>query len=741
MATRYLIGKGELLATDIKPPKMKPDKVHPYTLYEAQRNVVPQIVATVEELRSLPAEACPNDVVVAKLDLHPAYIAKGFFPKNILRAAGLTSVGSRTIKLHPRRELRKTAPPICDTTRLLVAGTRSSFEAFPDLAMSLLEGTQEALQFAEIENVSSMTAADRIKSSPNKNDKIFEIGLHRVPWLTPVEQRAIFVAYAKKCGFTVNVDFEFLIGGMLFLAAEGDVKKIQMLGQFSLIRVIRAMPPLREFRPFTRGKALSLGFGLPRGQPLSNEPSVAILDGGLPDKHVLTPYVGRYSLSDVEAEDVPEFLDHGLGVTSAFLFGPLEASVEAARPYSYVDHHRVLDRKSDEEENPYELYRTLAHVEEILLSGRYQFLNLSLGPELPADDDDVHAWTAVLDTHLSDGETMMTVAVGNNGQRDSGTRLDRIQVPSDSVNALAIGAATSSSATWDRAPYSARGPGRSPGIRKPDAVMFGGHSKEYFHVAAAGAKPTLSATMGTSFAAPFALRTAVGVRAVLGDAVHPLTIKALMLHSAELSDTHNMIDVGWGRIPSDLNALITCEDGVARILYQGYLVPGKYIKAPIPLPDRALEGKVRVSATFCYASPVDVEDPASYTKAGLQIRFRPHSGKTKGENDNVATRSMFKAKVFQTEQELRSDLGKWENVLHGSEGMLGRSLKDPCFDIHYVARDGGGPANASAKKIRYALVVTIEAHRHEDLYDKILAAHAKLEAIRPKVALPVRLPS
>jgi len=739
MATRYLIGKGELLASPIDPPPMVSNKVHPYTLHEAKQVVVPQIIQAAQDLMTLPAAACPGDIAVAKLDLHPSYIAKSYYPKALLRRAGLTAVGSHNIKLKPRKEVRKNAPPQSETTRLLIAGPRGAFEAFPALAMGLQDETAEGLQFAEIENFSSMTAGDRLKlpAKSKLESNVFEIGLHQMPGWSTAQERRQFVAYAKKLGFTVNEEFEFPIGGMLFLAAEGDPEGLQELAQFSLVRVIRPMPALRSIRPVTRGKPLAAGFGIPRGQPLSNEPLVAILDGGLPDKHVLQPFINRYVQSDEDAEDVQDNLDHGLWVTSAFLFGPLEAGEEAQRPYSYVDHHRVLDRDS-EDEDPYELYRTLAHVEEVLLSGRYQFINLSLGPDLPTDDDDVHAWTAVLDKHLSDGETLMTVAVGNNGERDSLTRLDRIQVPGDSVNAFAIGAANTSGATWDRAPYSARGPGRSPGVRKPDALMFGGSTKEYFHVASAGPKPVLSALMGTSFASPYALRTAVGVRAVLGEAVHPLTIKALMIHAAEMADTRDVLDVGWGRIPADLDALITCKDGVARILYQGYLVPGKFIRAPIPLPAGKLEGKVRVSATFCFASPVDVEDTAAYTKAGLTIRFRPHSGKTAGENDGAKTRSMFKAKKFRTEQEQRTDLGKWENVLHGSEGLLGSSLHEACFDVHYNARDGGGMAGSSAEKIRYALVVTVQAHRHADLYDQILAAHAKLEALTPRVALPVR---
>ena len=44
------------------------------------------------------------------------------------------------------------------------------------------------------------------------------------------------------------------------------------------------------------------------------------------------------------------------------------------------------------------LYKTLGHIETILLSRQYEFINLSLGPDLPIEDQDVHAWTAVIDS-------------------------------------------------------------------------------------------------------------------------------------------------------------------------------------------------------------------------------------------------------------------------------------------------------------------------------------------------------
>lgn len=734
MANRFIIGKGELLTFDIEPPPMRPTKLHPYTLDQAQRSLIPQIEAAVAELSALPAYACPMDIAVARMQLHPAYVSKSYFPRAILREAGLVSLGSRTVRVKPRGDTRKAPPAESDTTEMFVAGSRSALGRFATLARQLDPDTPAGDHFRRIENFFSMGPFDRIKLIEPFTGNVFEVGLHLVPDHSSKEVRALFSAYAALYGFKIHPKYEFPVGGMLFLAMEGPVAQLPNLAQFTLLRVVRPMPKVRSARPIARSTALAVSCTLPAAAPLSLEPRVAILDGGLPESHVLAPYVRRYDRSAPDAADVPDYLEHGLAVTSAFLFGPIEPGGVARRPYAPVDHYRVLDAESNHED-PYELYRTLAHIEEVLLSRQYQFINLSLGPDLPYADADVHAWTAVLDSMLSDGETLMTVAVGNNGERDVALALDRIQVPGDSVNALSIGAADRSGSEWARAAYSARGPGRSPGRRKPDAVSFGGCGKEYFHVIRPGTRPELAATMGTSFAAPFALRTAVGVRAVLGDDVDPLTIKALMVHAVEEADVPDVEGVGWGRIADDVSKVITCGDGVARIIYQGTLRPGKFLRAPIPLPKSDIDGKVRITATFCYASPVDVEDAASYTKAGLGIRFRPHTDKRLGAE--AKSRSFFTSTTFRTEQEQRSDLGKWETVLHASDGFLGSSLSSPCFDIHYNAREGGDLGGKHSEWIRYALVVTVEAKRHPDLYEKILAHHTRLKALEAKISLPV----
>ena len=91
MASRLIIGQGELLTYDIPAPPMFPNEVHPYSFDEAKQVIMPQIQRTVAELVGLRGEACPHAFAVAKL-LHPSYISNSFFPTALLRETGLGRV-------------------------------------------------------------------------------------------------------------------------------------------------------------------------------------------------------------------------------------------------------------------------------------------------------------------------------------------------------------------------------------------------------------------------------------------------------------------------------------------------------------------------------------------------------------------------------------------------------------------------------------------------------------------------
>jgi hypothetical protein len=523
-------------------------------------------------------------------------------------------------------------------------------------------------------------------------------------------------------------------------ASVPEESRIEM-AKYSFLRVARQMPRLRELRPATPIRSFNVSnftCSLPAEGPVNSDLRVAVFDGGIPADSNLDLWVRRRRASGLAAAD-RNSQSHGLGVTSAVLFGQIEEGVQLSRPFSSLDHYRVIDENSKDPEGNY--YDVLERITAILAQKQYDFVNLSLGPEVAFDDNEVHLWTLKLDQLFANGKTFVTVAAGNTGEDDLPSGVARIQSPSDAVNVLGVGASDSMGAKWKRAPYSSLGPGRSPGIMKPDVVAFGGSRKEPFWIL--GPKTGVATpTAGTSFSSPLALRTAIGIRAYLGSIVQPIALKALLIHHSQDGD-HHCHEVGWGRIPSDIEDLITCGPGVVNVLYQGTLEAGKYLRARIPIPSGLLEGKVEITATFCYATETDPQDTVTYTRAGLDIKFRPDKTKHTKKNGKTPLHAdpmpfFQQKKLYSSEEELRRDAHQWETCLKRSRSFYGSSLNDPVFDIHYNARKGGSPYKG-AKPIPYSLVVRVHTKSVPDLYDRVSQRYrTQLEALKPVIQIPIR---
>jgi len=729
----YLIGRGELLADAIDGPRISPDKLHPYEVDEARARLAPQLGAVVESLSEGPIFA-PAGIHVAKFLLHPAYVAKSYSPQAFFRRANLEPVGSRERLVVPEKHVRKQPAEVpYATSEIFVAGTLDDFEALA----SLIEGSEpltgglELLR--EFEEISVFTAEERLKPGIEEATA-FEVVLHLPHSGGDEDALDATLVHAAQLGLQVHADLGFLVGGLLYLPVKGSAQAAEALAAVATVRLVRPMPSI-NVSPIARTFVSAAEPATLPTPGLVRDPDlrVAILDGGLPANHPLGPWLESYREMDEGATNAPGYEQHGLAVASAFLFGPLKPSEAPSLPPAKVSVFRVLDSHTDSED-PFELYRTLGFVEEVLLSRSFDYVNLSLGPALPVEDSDVHAWTALIDELLNDGTSLLTVAVGNNGDMDRASGNARIQVPGDAVNALAVGAYSGTEESWDRAPYSAVGPGRSPGFVKPDIVAFGGASDGYFHVVSQDSPPQLTPSAGTSLAAPLALRFGATIRAVLGDELSPLAVRALTIHTAKDGGL-DRAEVGWGRLDDDPLSAVQSLDGTARVVYQGELRPGKYVRARVPLPATGLTGKVRLTATFCFTSPVDSESPDTYTKAGLEARFRPDLQRFDRDAKTPRSRSFFTQAPYADEGSLRAESGKWETVLHGSEGMTAATLQDPAFDIHYIARDGGGYAR-DAGILKYALVITIEAPQVPNLHDGIIAAYpGVLIPIEPEIEL------
>jgi hypothetical protein len=90
---------------------------------------------------------------------------------------------------------------------------------------------------------------------------------------------------------------------------------------------------------------------------------------------------------------------------------------------------------------------------------------------------------------------------------------------------------------------------------KPDGLAFGGSSREPYWVLNAQSPGAAMPITGTSFAAPTALRTGIALKAHFGKLLTPLAIKALLLNRAD-DGGHDKAEVGWGRIPEDLDEIV-----------------------------------------------------------------------------------------------------------------------------------------------------------------------------------------
>jgi hypothetical protein len=151
---------------------------------------------------------------------------------------------------------------------------------------------------------------------------------------------------------------------------------------------------------------------------------------------------------------------------------------------------------------------------------------------------------------------------------------------------------------------------------------------------------------------------------------------------------------------------------------------------------------VRISATFCYTTEVDPQDPLNYTRAGLEVTFRPNIerfAKTEfGKSKRPVSKTFFSCKDFASEEDLRLDAHKWETCLKASKTFQANTLKDPVFDVHYNARLGGAQSS-QGKSISYALVVTVHAKQVKDLYNRIAQRYrTHLMALRPIIRVPIR---
>lgn len=745
-APNYLLGKGEELTSEHDYTSGGGTKIHPYTLDEQKLEIGKRAAAVVKQLKALPAEACPNDEAVAVLTLNPAYLSKSSFPNKLLDAAGLRPIGSRQKITTPRKIASSDTskrPQPAETAEIFVAGKRDRFEALSKAIPSIGPNSPLADDFIKIEDLRVPKPAEKIQPARSKEKlPLMEFVLHAGGADTADGMRDAFKTYLATLGIKVDLEKRIDAGQLSFIAVRVPRDKMTDAVKFSFLRTSRDMPRLRQFRPAKANSLLNLAFAcsLPSGDPIDPTISAAVFDGGIPKVAALDKWVILDESAEGLAAAVPRFQRHGLGVTSALLFGSLPEGRMAPQPYCKVHHFRVLDVNTANDPQD-QLYPVLRRIVAILENkeGKYPkfgYAACSIGPDIPLQDDEVHPWTAKLDELFSDGTTLACIAGGNTGEADSVLGYDRVQPPADCVNALAVGACDSQGNTWKRATYSSVGYGRSPGFIKPDGLAFGGTEVEPFWVLEYGTQLSAYGESGTSFAAPLTLRGGIGVSAQMGPALSPLAIRALLVHKCQRSphsQFHKQKEVGWGRFCTDVDELVQCVASGATVVYQGFLNPKKVLRAEIPMPVMQIVGEVTISATICFATEVDPQDPVNYTRSSVVPRFRPDKNNIPDDANTAESEQFFGIRRLMREAALRREAGKWETTIHKTKTFeTGLGLRKPVFDLHYSPREGGQNAK-KAEPILYAMIVSVSSPDVPDMYDHVWRKYRhKLQQLRPR---------
>lgn len=719
MERNLLIGFGETLTSTVTRKSGGGPKAYPYSFEEAVERLTPQLDKMQDEMKSVKREATAANRLVGKFTLHPAFYAKSYFPAGCLEASNLRAIGSKSSRLVPEKVAIKNydGEPLATTT-FFVSGTVEDFETFQKLysASGMTEKQRDELR--RFESIEYFSPSDKIKSLPeNDETQAFEVVLQGAE-LTP-ELMESFLTYADRLGCEIDTERLLQSGGLIFLAMKANRAMANELAEYTHLRVLRKMPELRIYEPnVVRQRSAYPAPELPVGDPINADVKVAVFDGGLGVDDFAPWCTERVFTNSLTRAG---YLSHGQEVTSAVLFGQLEPNQKSLPPaLCNIDHYRVIDSSNDSD---VDLFDVLIRIKSVLEEGEYHFANLSLGPRLPIEDDDIHVWTAIVDQVIADTGTLMTIAVGNDGDAEFWEDA-RIQPPADSVNGLGIGSANSTSDLWERAPYSCVGPGRSPGLVKPDGLAFGG--SEHESLLLLSPSHGVVETEGTSFASPLTLRSAIETYSSIDTPISPLATKALMIHCAR-PNSQSKSEVGWGRFPTNLDEILYCAEGEATVIYQGALAAGKSLRASIPYPDIELNGMVELVATFCFFSHLDSEHSGNYTQSGLDIVFRSDA------SDLSKTKSFFKKKdLYETEQEARDDAHKWETTLKANHRFQSTTLNDPCFDITYFAREKSAAGPSKQLPLSYTLVVTVRQPQTPDLYSNILQRYQTLQPVRLK---------
>ncbi len=757
-----VLGRAESYREEIPNRRYRPSE--PKRTFEQVRDVLlPQVKSVVSAARKIPS-AQKLDEVVVEVRLGKDFLAKSYHPEALLKETGLKLRGSGVWEAlpspeDPKRKKKAPAktPPVAGPVRaksLFVSGDATALDSI----QALLEhgaGKPKALEgVTSIDEVRLATADERLGRGVLDQDRDL-IATEVVLFAWDSQHREQALRRLKELLGAHGVKPEDLlirpyVDGPTFVAGKFPKAALRSMSHLNFLRIARLLPRVELTRT-------ALGMPTPAPAPprlvAPTKHWIAVFDGGvsLPHPHLDGLVIAKDCTPKAPAA---EYLAHGTAVCSATLYGSISPNQRLEQPVCGVLSFRVLPDAKDDD---LALYGVVDAIETEVprLPPNARVINVSLGPAGPFDPVPGRFTYAIDRLSYETGRLFFT-AVGNWGIKKAG--LERIQMPADSVNNLAIGAYRLEPTTGEQvhAEYSCRGPGRSGCAMKPDLVGFGGSPEAPFYVVD-GTSGMIVGTQGTSFSTPTASSLA---GSLLAQAASPLTTqacRALLIAAAEPLEQHDGELCGWGALPPSLDSILVCTKTKVSIAYAGVISPRRSWRLPFLLPSTFVpNGKTTFEWTVVYAPDVDPTAIDDYTLAGIEPAFRPHKHRyrfthadhprTPKTLDVVLDAAVVKQyetdgwvrsvqpvgdqNVHRSESALRGRDAKWETVVRGQRAKLQDGLLEPALTLGIVGR-GAWDSNSLQLRASYAAVLTVHAPKYRgDLYADVLNAYPLLQPIQ-----------
>jgi hypothetical protein len=278
----FLLGFGERLTANVDVPSGGGDKNPPYGFDRAKERVADWLASSLARFDSLNPDAAPDEQVVGLLTLHPRYVSKSDFPRELLAETGLRAIGSKTQRIKPEQWGIAKHPEEAYTETLYVAGQRSSFRRWQTDLSTWSEGHRGAETLSQLEHFAALEAAAKLRGFLPREDRegVMEVVLHNSGDQKIVE---LFAAYVLKHGGEPLRKYRRDVRGLTFFPVRASFSSAEVIAAYSFVRVARPMPSLRPMGPFlTRSLVTAPRVSIPQSGPVDPTVKAVVFDGGLP---------------------------------------------------------------------------------------------------------------------------------------------------------------------------------------------------------------------------------------------------------------------------------------------------------------------------------------------------------------------------------------------------------------------------------------------------------------------------